>query len=173
MGLMSKFVVNTMTDMAVDTAKSFATTTMTTVAVKSIGNILGVPDVMVNSILAVGIPMMMFAGADDPTISDKIFGESKKKDKKKDKGRKEAEDDFFNIFGDKGHAMNKAIAEETGATEDEVNGVMGLFMPTFLQGVSEEEPESAGALNNMFNESKKEVEKQSPSLTKMAMKALL
>jgi hypothetical protein len=172
MGLMSKFVVNTATDMAVNTAKNFAVTTATTVAVKSIGNILGMPDVMVNSILAVGVPMMIMAGGEDPSITDRLFGQSKKKDRKKDKGRKEAEGDFFNIFGDKGHAMNKAIAEETGATEDQVNGVMGLFLPTFVDGIAEEEPEDAGALNKMFKQESEEVKKSSPSLARMAMKAM-
>ncbi len=169
MGIMTKMLVNTAKDKAVDTATTFAMTTMTTVAVKSIGGALGLPDVMVNSILGVGIPMMMFAGAEDPSVSNKLFGKSKKKDKKK-KGRKEAESDFFDVFGPKGHDMNKAIAEETGASEEDVNGVMGLFLPTFEEAIAEEEPEDGGALNKMFKQETDDLKKQSPSFAKMALK---
>ncbi len=152
------------------TAKGFVVTSATAVAVNSMKKILPLPDAMFDGILGVGIPMMMFIAADDPQITDLLFKESKKKNRKQPKNQKEAEDEFFNIFGDKGHAMNKAIAEETGASEDDVNGVMGLFMPSFIDAVAEEEPEDANALGKMFGKESKEAKKSSPSLAKMTMK---
>lgn len=164
MGLMKKMIVKS--------AKGFVLSSATALAVKSISNALGLSDSLVGKILFAGIPMMTFLAADDPKITDLLFKESKKKDRKKKKSRKEAEDDFFNIFGDKGHRMNKAITEETGATEEEVNGVMGLFMPAFIDAIAEEEPEDSKALGNLFREDVDEVKKQGPSLLKMTKKII-
>ncbi len=114
--------------------------------------------------------MMVFAGGEDPTISEKLFKSSKKKDKKKDKGRKEAEKHYFDVFGKKGEEMNQAITEETGATEDEVNGIMSMFLPTFEEAIAEEDIEDPGALQKMFHREAEDAKKASPSFEKMAMK---
>lgn len=157
--------------MITKTAKGFVVSTATAVAVKSISNILGLNDSLVGRILAVGIPMMTIFAAEDPKVTDLLFKESKKKDRKKDK--KSSEDSYFSIFGkDNTKKMEKAIADETGATEEEVHGVMSLFTPYFVDAVAEEDPEDAGALGKIFKQEKDEVEKQSPSLVKMTMKAI-
>ena len=146
---MGNFLTKTMTNVVVGQTKKAATTAAKTAVVGATTNMiakaLGLDDSLVGRVLMVGVPMMFFAGAEDPSISEKLFGNSKKKDKKK-KDKKEAENDFFDVFGDTGHKMNKAIAKETGATEDEVSGIMGLFLPTFEDAIAEEEPEDAGAL---------------------------
>ncbi|MEA3335171.1 MAG: DUF937 domain-containing protein [Chloroflexota bacterium] len=155
MGIMGKMMKKTATGFVVSSA--------TALAVSSISNVLGLSDSKVGSILAVGVPMMAFIAADDPQITDLLFKDSKKKKSKKEKSRKESEDDFFNIFGDKGHKMNKEIAKETGATEEEVNGVMSLFMPTFVGAIAEEDPEDSKALGRMFKEDSEETKRESPS----------
>jgi Bacterial protein of unknown function (DUF937) len=161
-----------MGNMIKKTAKGFVFSTMTAIAVSSISKVLGLDDSLIGKVLSVGIPMMTFLAADDPKISDLLFKDSKKKGRKKDKGRKDAEKDFFNIFGDKGHKMNKEIAKETGATEDEVNGIMSLFLPTFVDAIEEEDPQDAKGLGKLFKSDEEEVKKSSPSLAKMAMKAI-
>jgi len=156
------------------TATGFVVSAATAVAVNTISNVLGLSDSKVGKILAVGIPMMTVLTAEDPKVTDLIFKDSKKKDRKKNKSKKEAESDYFRLFGkDKAQKMNKAIAKETGTTEDEVNGVMSLFTPFFVDAVAEEEPEDANALGKLFKQEEEEVKKQSPSLAKMAMKAIL
>lgn len=147
------------------TATGFVISSATAVAVKGISNALGLSDSKVGKILAVGIPMMTVIAADDKKITDNLFKASKKKDRDDKNG-------FFDIFGDKGHKMSKAIAEEAGATEDEVNGVMNMFMPIFLDGIAEEEPEDAEGLGKMLKKDSEDVQKKSPSLAKMAMKAV-
>jgi hypothetical protein len=155
------------------TATGFVVSSATALAVSSISKALHLDDSKVGKILAVGIPMMTFLAADDPKVSDLLFKESKKKDRKKDKSKKEAEADYFHLFGkDKAQKMNKAIAEETGTTEDEVNGVMSLFTPFFVDAVAEEDPEDAGALGKLFKSESEDAKKHSPSLAKMAMKAV-
>jgi hypothetical protein len=170
------FFTRTMKNVVVGRTAKWAKTAVVGATTNMIAKMLGLDDSLVGRVLMVGVPMMFFAGAEDPTISDRLFGRSKKKDKKKDKkkekSRKEAEDDFFDVFGDTGRKMNKAIAEETGATEDEVNGIMGLFLPTFEDAIAEEEPEDAGALQRMFKKEEEDIKKKSPSLTRMAMKAI-
>lgn len=159
-------------NMVKNTAKGFIISSATAVAVSGISHMLGLSDSKIARILAVGIPMMTWVASDDPKITDLLFKESKKKDRKKDKSRKEAEEDFFSIFGEKGHTMNKLIAEEADATEEEVNGVMSLFMPTFLDGIAAEEPKDSGALGKMFGKEAEEAKKKSPSLGRMMMKAV-
>ncbi len=154
------------------TAKGFAVSAATAVAVSSISKLLGLSDSKVGQILSVGIPMMTIVASEDKGITDLLFKESKKKKKGGKKDKKEAEENYFNIFGDKGKKMNKEIAKETGSTEKEVNGVMSLFMPTFVDGIAEEEPEDAGALGKIFKAGEEEVKKQSPSLFNMTMKAI-
>ncbi len=164
MGIMGKMMKKT--------ATGFVITAATSVAVSSISNVLGLSDSKVGKILSVGIPMMGLLAADDPKITDALFKESKKKNRKKDKNKDEAEKDFFNIFGDKGKKMNKEIAEETGATEEEVNGVMSLFMPSFIDAIAEEDPKDEKALGKLFKDDTEEAKKSSPSFAKMAMKAV-
>lgn len=155
------------------TATGFIVSSATAIAVSSISNMLGLSDSKVGKILGVGIPMMTFLAADDPSVTDLLFKESKKKDRKKDKSKKEAEDDYFRLFGkDNAKKMNKAIAEETGTTEDEVNGVMSLFTPFVVDAIAEEDPKDAGALGKMFKDDEEDMKKHSPSLSKLAMKAI-
>lgn len=73
-----------------------------------------------------------------------------KQNRGKDRGREESEQHFFNIFGDKGRKMNKEIADETGATEEEVNGIMASFLPTFESVIAEEDPKDEKKLMKMF-----------------------
>lgn len=159
-------------NMVKNTAKGFVISSATAVAVSGISHMLGLSDSKIARVLSVGVPMMAWVASDDPSITDLLFKESKKKDSRKNKDRKEAEDDFFNIFGDKGHTMNKLIAEEADATEEEVNGIMSLFMPTFLDGIAAEEPKDSGSLNKMFKKETEAAKKQSPSLGRMMMKAV-
>ncbi len=157
--------------MLTKTAKGFVVSATTALAVNTISNVLGLSDSKVGKILSVGIPVMTVFAAEDPKVTDLLFKESKKKDRKKDK--KSSEDSYFSIFGkDNTKKMEKAIADETGTTEEEVHGVMSLFTPLFVDAIAEEEPEDASALGKIFKQGEKEVEKQSPSLTKMAMKAI-
>ena len=162
-----------MSKMLTKTATTFIVSSATAIAVSSISHMLHLDDSKVGKILGVGIPMMTFLAADDPKVTDLLFKESKKKDRKKDKSQKEAESDYFRLFGkDNAAKMNKGIAEETGATEDEVNGVMSLFTPFFVDAVAEEEPADAGALGMMFKKDEEDVKKHSPSLTTMVMKSI-
>lgn len=151
-------------------AKGYIVSTATALTVSAIGKVLGMADGPVAKILAVGIPVMMWVASDDPKITDLLFKESKKKGRKKDKGRKEAEKDFFNIFGDKGHKMNKAIAKATDTTEEEVDGVMSLFLGTFVDAIAEEEPEDSKALGRMFRKETDEFKDKSPSFARMVAK---
>lgn len=152
--------------MVKNTAKGFVISSATAVAVKGISNALGLTDSKVGRILAVGIPMMTVVAADDKKITDNIFHASKKKDRDEKNG-------FFSIFGNKASKMSKAIAKEADATEEEVNGVMNMFMPKFLDGIAEEEPEDAEGLGKLLKKDSEKVHKESPSLAKMAVKAVL
>lgn len=148
------------------TATGFLVSTATALAVKGISSTLKMSDSKVAQILGFGIPMMMWVASDDLGISDHLFKNSKKKGKKK-KSKREAEDDFFRTFGEKGRAINKAIAEQTGSAEEEVNGVMSQFLPTFENAIAEEDPEDAGALSGMFRKEADDIKKKSPSLGRM------
>ena len=96
-----------------------------------ISNFLNLSETKVGKILGIAIPMITFFTADDPKISDLLFKNSKDR---RDRGKKDgpfdlkaAEKEFFDVFGDKGHAMSKFIAKETDSTEEEVNGVLGML----------------------------------------------
>ena len=170
---MGNFLTKSFKRVAVNTAKGAAKTFVVGATANMIAKMLGLDDSLVGRVLMVGIPMMMVAGSEDPGIGGRLFGNSKKKDKKnRRKDRKEAEKDYFNVFGDKGHAMNKAIAEETGATEDEVNGIMGLFLPEFEDAIAEEDLEDEGAMRKLFKRETDEVKKKSPGFARMAMKVV-
>jgi CRISPR/Cas system type I-B associated protein Csh2 (Cas7 group RAMP superfamily) len=54
------------------------------------------------------------------------------------------------VFGDKGRKMSKEIAEETGATEEEVSGIMATFLPTFESVIAEEDPKDEKQLMEIF-----------------------
>jgi hypothetical protein len=166
------FLVKTMTNVVVGKAADAAKAAVFGATTNMIAKMLGLEDTLVGRVLMVGVPMMIFAGSEDEGIAGRLFGNSKKKDKKKEKSRKEAEDDYFQVFGDKGHKMNKAIADVTGAKEEEVDGIMGLFLPTFEDAIAEEELEDAGALQKMFRREADDAKKKSPSFARMAMKVV-
>lgn len=169
MGFMTKTMKNVAVNKTKSAAKGMAVGATTTMIAKT----LGLDDSLVGKVLMAGVPMMMLAGADDPGIGGKLFGNAKKKNKKnKKKDRKEAEKDYFDVFGDKGHEMNKAIAEESGATEEEVDGIMGMFLPTFEEAIAEEDPKDEAAMSKMFRDETDEVKKKSPSFAKAAMKVV-
>jgi len=174
MSMLTKMMVKTGKKMAVGAAKDFAKDTATNVAVKTISNTLGVPEGLTDKVLDAGIPAMLFGGAEDPTIADRLFHSSKEKDKRdKRRGkRKESEDHFFGVFGDVGRRMVHNIAEETDAEEDAVGGMMGFALNMFEDVIAEEEPEEPGMLQKMFKKEEKEVEKQSPKLFQKAMKMI-
>ncbi|MFN2203023.1 MAG: hypothetical protein ACK2UO_17620 [Caldilineaceae bacterium] len=169
---MGHFLVKTMTNVVVGKAADAAKAAVVGATTNMIAKVLGLDDTLVGRVLMVGLPMMVFAGAEDEGIAGRLFGDSKKKDRKKDKSRKEAEDDYFRVFGDKGHKMNKAIANATGAKEEEVDGIMGMFLPTFEDAIAEEEVEDAGMLQKMFRSEADDAKRKSPSFARMAMKAI-
>jgi hypothetical protein len=176
--MMGNFVVDRTTNWIKDAAIAGAMG----FTVNLIARSLGLEDTLVGRVLSVGVPMMTMVAGDDPSITDSLFDRSdkRKKDKEKNKGkekdksslpgRKEAETDFFDVFGPKGHKMNKVIAEETGATEDEVNGIMSLFLPTFEEAIDEDDVPDENALGGLFRTESEKAKKESPSLSRMAMK---
>ena len=147
-----------------------------------ISNVLNLSDTKVGKILGFAIPMITFFTADDPQISDLIFKDSKKRKKQRSEKKggfltpKEAEKAFFDIFGDKGHAMSKFIAKETDSTEEEVNGVLGMTLSVMEAGfgrVIEEDDMDEEAFNQRVKDEAKEQEEKNPSLFKRATKAIL
>ena len=173
MGFMTKMLVKGAKKKTVGAAKSWTTTKFTNLAVNSITNVLGISDSRVGKILQAGIPGMLFAGAEDPSITERLFGSMMDGDKKKKKrGRKDASNHFFNIFGDVGRVLVKSISEDSDESEENVSGVLGMFLPTFETVLHEEKPDDAGMLHNIFKKEAKEVEKESPSLAKMALKMI-
>ncbi|MEJ2501771.1 MAG: hypothetical protein P8177_00400 [Gemmatimonadota bacterium] len=173
--MMTKMMARTGKKMAVGAAKDFAKDKATNVAVRTISNTLGVPEKLTDRVLDAGIPAMLFGGAEDPTIADKLFHSSKDKDKRDRRrgNRKESEDHFFGVFGDVGRRMVHNIAKETDANEDAVGGVMGFALNMFEDVIAEEEPEEPGRLQRMFKKEEEEVERQRPGLAKTAMKMIL
>jgi len=167
---MGNFLVKTMTNVVVDKATDAAKAAAVGVTTTVIGKALGLDDSLVGRVLMVGVPTLILAGSQDEGIAERLFGNSKKKDKKKEKSRKEAEKDYFDVFGAAGHVMNKAIAQETGATEDEVDGIMSMFLPSFEEAIAEEDVEDASALQRLFRKEADDAKRQSPSFARMAMK---
>lgn len=143
-----------------------------------IANTLNLSETKVGKILGFAIPMITFVTADDPKISDLLFKDSKKKNKKKKDGLfspKEAEKEFFDVFGDKGHKMSKLIAKETDSTEEEVNGVLGMTMSVMEAGLGraiEEDDVDEKGFNKWFKDEAEEEKKKNPSLFKMMTKAI-
>ena len=174
MGMMTKMMVRTGKKMAVGAATDFAQDTAVNVGVKTVSNMLGVPEGLTDRVLDAGIPAMLFGGAEDPTIADRLFRSSKDKDKRdKRRGkRKESEDHFFDVFGNMGRKMVGNIAKDTDAKENDVGGVMGFALNMFEDVIAEEEPEDAGMLHKMFKKEEEDAEKESPGLAKRAMKMI-
>lgn len=160
---MSKFV----NKMIKGAAISAATTT--------IAKMLHLDDTLVGKVLTTGATMMTFLAADDPSVSDLLFKDAQKRKKNKKHGifskPEEAENHFFSIFGDRGRAMNKAIAEETGATEKQVNSIMGLFLPTFEDALLEEDIADEKGMQGFFKKEKTDAKKD-PSLARMMTKMI-
>ena len=46
--------------------------------------------------------------------------------------------------------MNREIAAETGASEEEVTGIMSAFLPTFESVIAEEDPKDEQTLMKLF-----------------------
>lgn len=164
-----------------------------------IANVLNLDDTKVGKILGFAIPMITFFVADDPSISDLIFRDAKKKKKERDKKRKErerggflakdeeekrglfrrkekeAEEEFFNVFGDKGRGMSRFIAEETGTTEEEVNGVLGMtfsIMEASIGRMIEDDDMDEKEFNRRIKAEAEEQKRKKPSLFRMATKAI-
>ncbi len=170
MGFMTKMLVRGAKKKTVGAVKDWTTTKFTNMAVHSITNILGISDTRVGKILQAGIPGMIFAGAEDPSITERLFGSMMDGDeKKKKRGRKDASNHFFDIFGDVGRVMVKSISKDTEESEENVSGVLGLFLSPFETVLGEEEPEDAGMLNRIFKNEAEEIEKESPGLAKRAL----
>jgi hypothetical protein len=143
------------------TPSGYGITPVTAKAVKSIDYDLGLKKDKINSILATGIPMMVVVAADDAQISDLLFEESRKKDRSKTKHRKYARKDYFSIFGKKGHTINRAVIAETDAKEGDINDVMALFLPTFVDVIEEENPLDGEALAELFRTDAEEIRSDS------------
>ena len=150
MSIMSRLLVKTGKKVAVGAVKDFAGTQLTNVAVKSTSKLLGINEGLVDRVLEAGIPSMIFAGAEDEGIARRLFSSSKDEGRGKNRSREESEKHFFDIFGDKGRKMNKEIAAETGATEQEVGGILSSFLPTFENVIAEEDPKDEKKLMKMF-----------------------
>lgn len=140
-----------------------------------IANVLNLDDTKVGQILGVAIPVITFVVADDKSISNKLFGRSKDHKKGDRMTREEGEKEFFDVFGDKGHAMSKFIAKETGATEEEVNGVLGMTMSVLETGLGRfinEEDVDEESFNLFFKEEAEEESKNNPNLFNAAKKVV-
>jgi len=141
-----------------------------------ISNVLNLSDTLVGQILGIALPIITFFTADDPKISEKLFKNSKKHERGDRMTPGEGEKAFFNVFGDKGRAMSKFISKETGATEEEVNGVLGMTMSVMEAGLSrviKEDDMDEEEFNRRVKEESKEQEEKNPGLFKRATKAIL
>jgi hypothetical protein len=180
----SNFFMKTMSMVVVGKATSAAKAFVTGALTNSIARWLGLEDSLVAKVLMVGIPAMMMIASDDPVIAGNLFNRSKEDEKKRfdgegrrleDRNRKEqeeAESEFFDVFGEKGHAMNKVIAEETGATEEEVDGIMSAFLPEFERAIDDEHLEDAGALQRLFSDQVAAIKAEAPRWLTMMTKAI-
>ena len=130
--------------------------------VNEISEVLGFKDTKVSSVVVLGVPMMTSIAADDPEITGLLYQESKKKNRVKKPHRKFATKDFFTIFGEKGRSMNEAIAGEAGVNYGDVNVVMALFLPTYVDAIEEENPQSEEELAEMFRADADQVKSDSP-----------
>jgi hypothetical protein len=118
-------------------------------ATAGIARLLGLDGSLVGKVLSLGVSMMTLVGAKDEGIAGRLFTNSKKK-RKNPTSKSEAEQGFFDVFGAMGRQMSKIISRETGATEDEVGGILGMFLPDFEQVIAEEDPEDEKVLQRML-----------------------
>jgi len=138
---------------------------------KLVTKALGIDDTLVGGVLQVGIPAMVLAAGKNDSVADKLFGNSKKKDRKRPKDADEAEKEFASVFGPMGKVMTKAIVGETGATEKQVGGILGMMLPDFEEAIAEENPKDARGLGKMFREEDKDARKD-PSFARLATKMI-
>ncbi|MFL7868413.1 MAG: hypothetical protein AB8I58_06265 [Anaerolineales bacterium] len=136
----------------------------------SINYVLGLKEENVSRILVAGIPMMTAVAADDPQIAERLFSESKKKDRSKTKKLQYAVKDYFTLFGDRGLPLTKTVAAQTGDQVGDVNNVMGLFLPIFVDAIEEEHPRDEEELAQLFREDMEEVKSDSPVFADTVMK---
>jgi hypothetical protein len=138
-----------------------------------ISNVLNLDDTLVGRILGIAIPMITFFTADDKLISNKLFDHSKKREKGDRMTPEEGEEEFFDVFGEKGRMMSRFISKETGATEEEVNGVLGMTMSVMETGFSrvirEDDLDEDGFFKR-FGDEAEEQKRRDPSLFKMFRK---
>jgi hypothetical protein len=112
---------------------------------------------MITDILVAGIPMLILAADDDDQINGLLMQESRKTDRSKTKHSKWARKEYFAIFGEKGRTIAQAVKAETGAREEQVNSVMALFLPTFVDVIEEENPPDEEVLADIFHEEAEEI----------------
>jgi hypothetical protein len=168
MGMITKMATKTVVNKTVGAATSAVVGATTQMVTKS----LGLDDSLVGKVMTAGVPMMLGAGAKEPSVTEKLFGGSKNKDKKHPKDADEAEKNFFDVFGAAGKAITKQVSEETGATEKQVGGILGMALPDFEDTIAEEDPADADALHGMFKREVEDEKKKSPSFAGMMAKAL-
>ena len=156
--------------------KRMIKTSLVAATTSLISNVLNLSETKVGQILGFAIPMITFITADDKSISDALFGKSKKREKGDRMTPADGEKEFFDVFGDKGHVMSKFIARETGSTEEEVNGVLGMTMSVLETGLGffiREEDVDEEEFNRRMKDEAKEQEEKNPGLFKRATKAIL
>lgn len=132
------------------TPSGYVITPQTSEAVKTIKYDLGMKENKITNILLVGIPKMILFAADDTQITGRLFEESQKKDRNKTKHREYAVRDFLTIFGDKAPTMSQAITAKMGAGKADIYNVLGLFLPTFVDVIEEENPQNDEELADLF-----------------------
>jgi hypothetical protein len=155
--------------MLVQTETGFQIAPETAGVVKEISEVLGFKDTKVSSVVVLGVPMMTSVAADDPEITGLLYEESKKKNRVKKPHRKFATKDFFTIFGEKGRSMNEVIAGEAGVNYGEVNVVMALFLPTYVNAIEEENPQGKEELAEIFRADADQAKSDSPGLANLAV----
>jgi hypothetical protein len=136
-------------------------------ATAGIARLLGLDGSRVGKVLSLGVSMMTLVGAKDEGISGKLFANSKQK-RKRSTSKGDAERDFFDVFGAMGRQMSSIISRETGATEDEVGGILGMFLPDFEQVIAEQDPEDEKALQRMFDRDAEEAKQDDPLFARLA-----
>ena len=65
--------------------------------------------------------------------------------------------------------MNEAIAEEAGLTYGDVNVVMALFLPTYVDAIEEENPQSEEDLAEMFRADTDHARSESPGFADLVV----
>lgn len=155
------------------TDDGFEISPATAVAAADIKFVLGLKPEKVNKILVAGIPMMAAVAADDEHVAQRLYNESNNPQRSRTKHRKYAVKDYFMIFGDKGRPLTQAVAGQTGASEGDVNNVLGLFLPTFIDAIEEEHPQGEAALAGVFRADAAEARRDMPAVEEMALRMAL